>query len=101
MTQYDLEITLKELGRRIAELRESRSITQEKLAEMIGVQKRWISRVENGWSTTMKTLIKIANALNINLEEFFKKPTLQPRGRGRPKQKRGGDVACTSLRSFE
>lgn len=65
--------TVKELlGARIKELRKDRRLSQEQLAELIGVEPRHISRIEVGEnSPTVERLEKIAQALNVPMKDFF------------------------------
>ena len=54
-------------------MRKSRKLTQEKLAELVGVDFRYISFLENAKSFPSCDLIeKLAAALNIDSSEFFK-----------------------------
>lgn len=60
------------LGARIRELRKSRDLSQEQLAELIGVEPRHVSRLEVGSSyPRIDRLEKIAAALNVPLKDFF------------------------------
>jgi transcriptional regulator with XRE-family HTH domain len=60
------------LGARIREFRKAKSLTQEQLAEIIGVEPRHISRVEGGYSyPTIDRLEKISEALDVPLKDFF------------------------------
>lgn len=43
-------MNMKKIGRRISELRKERQLTQEQLAEKLGVSNRSVSRWENGVS---------------------------------------------------
>lgn len=62
----------KELGKKIQKLRKSSKITQEKLAEIIGIDPKNVSRIENGNTyPSSETLMAIANALNVNVYELF------------------------------
>lgn len=45
-------MNMKKIGRRISELRKERQLTQEQLAEKLGVSNRSVSRWENGVSQT-------------------------------------------------
>ena len=70
----------KSFGARVKELRKSRRITQEKLAELIGVEPQQISRIENGACfTTFETLEKLANILEIHISDFFKFSHIRPK----------------------
>ena len=59
--------TLKEkLGKRIKEIRKSRNLTQEKLAEMIGLDTPNLSNIERGKRfLSSETLEKIVKSLNL------------------------------------
>ena len=61
------------MGYRIREVRESKSMTQEELAEKSGVSRTTISQLENGEmkNTTSKTLLKLAQALDTTVERNF------------------------------
>ena len=60
------------LGARIREFRKAKNLTQEQLAEIIGVEPRHMSRMEGGYSyPTIDRLEKIAEALNVPLKDFF------------------------------
>ena len=65
--------TLKEkLGKRIQEIRKSQHITQEKLAEMIGLDTPNLSNIERGKRfLSAETLEKIIKALNVSEKELF------------------------------
>ena len=65
--------TLKEkLGKRIQEIRKSQKLTQEKLAEMIGLDTPNLSNIERGKRfLSAETLEKIIKALNVNEKDLF------------------------------
>lgn len=49
-------------------------LTQEKLAELIGVHEKYIGVIEAGrQNVTLKTLYKISNALNIDIVRLLEK----------------------------
>lgn len=77
---------LADLGRRIAELRVERGLTQEALAEKLRVTPRYVQSVESGVENlTMRTLAKFANALSTPIVSMFMVPQ-RPRPRhGRPR----------------
>ena len=60
------------IGHNIKIERTIRRLTQEQLAELIDVHEKYIGVIETGkQNVTLKTLNKIANALNINIENLF------------------------------
>jgi len=60
-------------------------MTQEDLAEQIPMEIRNLRRVELGTqNVTVKTLVKIARALDCEPIEFFRPVTIAARRRGRP-----------------
>jgi len=55
----------------IKELRETRNITQEEIAETLGVTKQFISRIENGYKVMpLAIAVEIADYLNVSLDEL-------------------------------
>lgn len=51
-------------------LREKAKLSQEKLAFLTGTSVKTISRIENGKSTTLKTLEKLANFFEVSIEKI-------------------------------
>ena len=61
-----------DLGQRIQKLRKERKITQEQLAEIVGIDPKNISRIEKGNNyPTAENLTSIANALGVEIYELF------------------------------
>ena len=62
-----------EIGQKIKKARLERGLTQQKLGDMVGVQKSAIAKYENGRVVNIKrsTLQKIAGALNIRPSELI------------------------------
>ena len=59
------------IGTRIREIRKRNGITQEKLAELAGVEPSHVSHIERAATkTSLPTLINIANALDVTLDEL-------------------------------
>jgi transcriptional regulator with XRE-family HTH domain/predicted ATPase len=69
--------TVRSNGPKIAGLRLDRGWSQEKFAEVCGVTKRTIQRIEKGEPAYAATLLIVANKLNVNLEEIIS-PTPLP-----------------------
>lgn len=64
--------TLKLFGKRLKELRTKNKITQEKLAEIIGVEQQQICRIEKGGCfTTIDNLERLAATFKIPIDELF------------------------------
>lgn len=61
-----------EIGNKIKELRKQRKLTLDKLAEMTGVAKATLSRIENGVvGGNIETVRKIAESLGVGLEDLY------------------------------
>ena len=62
----------KSIGKRIKFIRESKGLTQEKLAEKSGLSLDYIGKIEvNINRPGLKSLIKIAEALEVHISELF------------------------------
>ena len=67
-----MKVKLKLFGNRIKEIRKKEKLTQEKLAEMVGLDVQTISRIETGYYfTSFENLEKIATALNVDIKDLF------------------------------
>ncbi len=61
-----------QIPKRIREIRLERKLTQQDLADAVGVTKGYISKIENGASAPpVGTLIAFAQALKVELKAFF------------------------------
>jgi transcriptional regulator with XRE-family HTH domain len=71
---------LKEIGNRIAQYRLNQDKTQATLAQEAGVSNRTITRVENGNSIQVSSLIRILRALKLaeNLDGLVPEPVVSP-----------------------
>lgn len=68
--------TKKLIGVRIKVLRKQAGLTQERLAEKVGLDSRHLSRLEVGQHfPSLDSLERIAVALNVPLAEFFQFPS--------------------------
>jgi transcriptional regulator with XRE-family HTH domain len=64
--------TVENIGQRIRQLRESRTMTQSQLQSRSKVSRSYLSRIESGQMTpSLGTLEKISEALNVGLNRFF------------------------------
>ena len=67
------------LGARIKELRRIKSLSQEQLAELVGLAPKFISRIEVGRSSpSLETIENIARALQVEIRDLFEFVHLQP-----------------------
>jgi transcriptional regulator with XRE-family HTH domain len=66
------EVFLKELGKRIAQIRKQKELTQAALGDLLDIEKPSMSRLENGnTNPTIITLKRICKELNIELKDLF------------------------------
>ena len=60
------------IGKRIKEIRKSKKLTQEQLAEYIGIETSSVSNIENGrYFPTAENLDKILQVLGVSPSELF------------------------------
>lgn len=77
---YEYELRMDLLGRKIKQARQERNLTQEQLGELVGVQKSQILKLENGTnSATIHTISKVFSALKaeINFSVKLKKQLVE------------------------
>lgn len=61
------------MGYKLKEVRKAKKMTQEELAEKSGISRGTIVAIENGSArtTTIKTLLKLADALDVTIDQIF------------------------------
>ena len=65
------------IGNRIAEIRRSKKVKQQELADEIGIQRTSLSQIENGlYAPSSETMIKISDYLETPLGEIFFNPNV-------------------------
>lgn len=63
----------KKLGENLKKIRINKNITQTELAEKLGVDKSFVSNLENGKNNpTLSTITNIAQALEVSPNELLK-----------------------------
>ena len=63
---------LKSLGKNLRKFRNECKITQEQLAEIVGIHPTYVGKIEAGKSNpSVKMLFSISRALNIKLSDIF------------------------------
>ncbi|MCC6651686.1 MAG: helix-turn-helix transcriptional regulator [Candidatus Eisenbacteria bacterium] len=81
---------LRDLGRRVAELRDARGLTQQEYSERLNVSLRYIQSIEAGRENlSVESLGKLAKALRVSVAELFTAPASTTVRRGRPPKRRG------------
>lgn len=67
-----MKVSTELLGSRIRELRKARGMAQEHLAEVLGIEQQYMSRIELGKSyPSLDRLMRIAEVLNVPLPSLF------------------------------
>ena len=85
MRRLDPDKAVRDLGRRVAELRVSRGWTQEQFAERCELSTRYIQAIERGsQNLSVRSITRLANVFRVPLAEFFLPPTKPAPRRGRP-----------------
>jgi transcriptional regulator with XRE-family HTH domain len=84
---------LDDLGRRIAEIRRAKGMTQHEVAEQVGMPMRDYQKIEGGIrNITMRTVVTLASALDVDVHDLFLPPaTREPRRAGRPRDREVAD----------
>ncbi len=60
------------LAKNLRKVRKAKDVTQEILAEKVGVSPGWISKIERGiYPPNMKLLTKIARALDVKVRDLI------------------------------
>lgn len=63
----------KKLGNNLKAIRVGKNITQSDLADVLGVDKSFVSNIENGKNNpTLSTISSLAKALGVTVDELFK-----------------------------
>ncbi len=84
------------IGNRLRSLREGKKMSQGAIEKRSGLLRCYISRVENGYTIpSIKTLEKLAGALEVPLYQIFYDSIKVPASPIVPNRKRGGDTAWT------
>ena len=78
---------LRGVGRRAAELRRAKALTQEQLAEKLRLTVQYLQRVEAGKENlTVRSLVRLAKLLGVHVRELFAPPSSRKAPPGRPRR---------------
>ena len=82
---------VRQVGRRIAEIREQADLTQQQLADRLGISPQYLRRVESGGANlSIISLEKFAKGLGVEVVELFTPPqAMGKRNPGRPPKRKG------------
>lgn len=99
MRSRDIDDTLKNVGRRVAELREKAGLTQAQQAERFGFELKYLQRIEaGGENLTIRSLVKIADVFGVAVTELFRQARSKQAGPGRPPRKTASKGARSKAR---
>jgi transcriptional regulator with XRE-family HTH domain len=86
VARYDPASLVRDIGRRVAELRRERGLTQQALASKLRATMQWVQQIEYGANLTVHSLVRVANALDIDLGALLvpPRPSSYVRRPGRP-----------------
>jgi len=65
---------VRRVGKRIAEVRRAKGITQDEMAERLRCATKNYQRIEYGQNVTIKTLTRIANLLGVTVTDLVPPP---------------------------
>jgi transcriptional regulator with XRE-family HTH domain len=75
---------VKDIGKRIRDLRMAMKLTQSQFAELVGLSEDSIGKVERGISVpTIETLMKMAEGLKVTLAELLGEPQQKAEGKNK------------------
>lgn len=74
MARYDPDSLVRDVGRRVAELRRERNLTQQALASKLRATMQWVQQIEYGANLTIHSLARLANALDVDLGALLVPP---------------------------
>jgi len=81
----DPDQVVRDVGRRVAELRQELGLTQEQFAEDLGVHPRYLARIERGGQNlTLHRLVWLAGHLGVHAAELMVAPRSREVRVGRP-----------------
>jgi transcriptional regulator with XRE-family HTH domain len=79
------DLVMRDVGRRIAEVRRSRHWTQEEAAERLGMPLKNLQRIERGLQNlTIRTLVRVASTFGVRTADLFTPPVSREVRKGRP-----------------
>lgn len=71
MKMNNVSIDTRKIGRRLAQCRKEKNLTQEALSEIINISANHISTIENGGSYSLNALITMCDGLDVALDHVI------------------------------
>ncbi len=69
----------KKLGKKIQKIRKEKGFTQERLAELIGIEVPSLSNIETGkFAPSFDTMQKLSTVLDVEASEFYRLNLIEP-----------------------
>jgi transcriptional regulator with XRE-family HTH domain len=89
MRLADPDRVVRDVGRRIGELRAERGMTQEQISAQAEVSLKYLQRIESGSENlTLRSLVKFANLLGVPVPVLLEPPVPRKTKVGRPPKAR-------------
>lgn len=66
--KFDAEVQSFLIGEAIKKARQSKNLTQEDLAQLLGVQRAQVSKIESGRNITFSTICRVFKAMDIKAD---------------------------------
>jgi transcriptional regulator with XRE-family HTH domain len=81
----DADLVVRDVGRRVSELRREHGLTQEQFAARAELSWKYLQQVEAGRENlTLRSLVRLANLLGVTLAELVQPPRDRTVRTGRP-----------------
>jgi transcriptional regulator with XRE-family HTH domain len=73
--RYNPDALVRDIGRRVAELRREQGLTQQQLANKLRATMQWVQQIEYGANLTVHSLARVVNALDVPLDALLVRPS--------------------------
>ena len=70
----DADVVIKGVGRRIRQIRTEAGLTQQEVADQLGVTVQYAQRLEYGLNLSIRSMVKVADVLRVDVATFFERP---------------------------
>ena len=70
----DADVVIKGVGGRIRQIRTEAGLTQQEVADQLGVTVQYAQRLEYGLNLSIRSMVKVADVLRVDVATFFERP---------------------------